>query len=48
MQGFNDVFWRNQNIVGIALECGICLGMAAVMTAIAVVVFKRRLATELG
>lgn len=48
MQGFNDVFWRNQNITGILLECGICLGMAAVMTAIAVVVFKRRLATELG
>ncbi len=48
MQGFNDVFWRNQNITGILLECGICLGMAAGMTAIAVVVFKRRLATELG
>lgn len=48
MQGFNDIFWRDQGILGILLECGICLGMAAVMTAIAIIIFRRRLATELG
>ena len=48
MQGFNDIFWRDQGLIGIALECGICLGMATLMTAIAIIVFKRRLATELG
>ncbi len=48
MQGFNDIFWRNQGIAGILLECGICLGMAAFMTATAVIIFKRRLASELG
>lgn len=48
MQGFNDVFWRDQGISGILFECGICIGMAALMTAFAVVIFRRRLATELG
>jgi len=48
MQGFNDVFWRNQGISGILFECGICLAMAAAMTIIAVIIFRRRLATELG
>ncbi len=48
MQGFNDIFWRDQGISGIMLECGICLAMTAIMTAIAIIIFKRRLATELG
>lgn len=48
MQGFNDVFWRNQGVSGILFECGICLAMAAAMTIVAVIVFRRRLATELG
>ncbi|MBK6766716.1 MAG: ABC transporter permease [bacterium] len=48
MQGFNDVFWRDQGIAGILLECGICIGMAALMTTVAVMIFRRRLATELG
>lgn len=48
MQGFNDIFWRGQGIVGIMLECGICLGMAAAMTIVAIIIFRRRLATELG
>lgn len=48
MRGFNDIFWRNQGISGILLECGVCLGMAAIMTGIAIVIFRKRLATELG
>jgi ABC-2 type transport system permease protein len=48
MQGFNDIFWRNQGIAGILLETGVCLSMAAIMTGVAIVIFKRRLATELG
>lgn len=48
MQGFNDIFWRDQGLAGIALECGVCLAMGALMTAIAVLIFRRRLATELG
>jgi ABC-2 type transport system permease protein len=48
MQGFNDIFWREQGLTGIALECGICLGMTTLMTTIAILIFKRRLATELG
>ncbi|MCB9357731.1 MAG: ABC transporter permease [Calditrichaeota bacterium] len=48
MQGFNDIFWRNQSLSGILLECGICLGMAALMTTLAVMIFRRRLANELG
>ncbi len=48
MQGFNDVFWRDQGIPGILLESGVCIAMAAAMTIIAVLIFRRRLATELG
>ncbi len=48
MQGFNDIFWRDQGIPGILMESGICLAMTAVMTVVAVMVFRRRLATELG
>lgn len=48
MQGFNDIFWRDQGIAGILFECGISLAMAAAMTVISILIFKRRLATELG
>ncbi|MBU0508119.1 ABC transporter permease [bacterium] len=48
MQGFLDVFWRLQPVSGIALECGILLGMTATLTIIAVSLFYKRLAIELG
>ena len=48
MQGFTDIFWRQNGIDGILLECGVLLGMAFVMLALAVLIFRRRLATELG
>lgn len=48
MQGFLDVFWRNQSLPGIAVECGILLGMAALLVSVAVVLFRKRLALELG
>ncbi|MFH1010039.1 MAG: ABC transporter permease, partial [bacterium] len=48
MQGFLDVFWRDQTLPGIALECGILLGMAALLTTIAVLLFRKRLAVEFG
>jgi ABC-2 type transport system permease protein len=48
MQGFLDVFWRNQSIGGIALECAILLGMAILFVSIAVLLFRKRLAVEFG
>ena len=48
MQGFLDIFWRDQTLPGIALECAVLLGMAFVFVAISVVTFRRRLAVELS
>ncbi len=48
MQGFTDIFWRQNGIEGILTECSILLGMAAVMISVAVWVFRRCLASELG
>jgi ABC-2 type transport system permease protein len=48
MQGFLDVFWRDQTLSGILPECGILLGMAVLLVGIAVVLFRKRLAVELG
>ncbi len=46
MQGFLDVFWREQNLAGIYQECGVLLGMAVVMVWVAVLIFRRRLVRE--
>jgi ABC-2 type transport system permease protein len=46
MQGFTDVFWRNQGVGGILAECGILLLMSFVFAGIAAVVFHRRLVRE--
>lgn len=48
MQGFTDIFWRSEGITGIMLECGILLAMSALMIGISILIFRRRLATELG
>ena len=48
MQGFLDVFWRDQTLSGILPECAILLGMAILLVGIAVVLFRKRLAVELG
>jgi ABC-2 type transport system permease protein len=48
MQGFLDLFWREQGVRGVALECGVLLGMALVLVTISVFLFRRRLALELG
>lgn len=48
MQGFLDVFWRDQSLPGIAFECSILIGMAALLVIIAVILFRKRLALELG
>jgi len=48
MQGFLNIFWRNHGVEGVATECGILLGMAALMVTISVLVFHKRLRTELG
>jgi ABC-2 type transport system permease protein len=46
MQGFTDIFWRNEGLSGILLECGILLLMSVVYAGIAAVVFHRRLVRE--
>jgi len=48
MQGFTDIFWRQNGVSGILPECGILLGMGAILIGFAVWIFKKRLATELG
>jgi ABC-2 type transport system permease protein len=48
MKGFLDVFWRQLTLQEILPECGILLGMAALLVTISVVLFRKRLATELG
>jgi ABC-2 type transport system permease protein len=48
MQGFLDVFWRDQSLPGILFECAILLAMAVVLVSIATVLFRKRLAVELG
>ncbi|MBI5059784.1 ABC-2 transporter permease [candidate division KSB1 bacterium] len=48
MQGFTDVFWRDQGVSGVVLEGGILLGFALVLVAVAIVMFRRRLAAELS
>ncbi len=46
MQGFLDVFWRDQSLPGIAVECGVLLLFGVLSAAVAVVIFRRRLAME--
>jgi ABC-2 type transport system permease protein len=48
MEGFHDIFWRNQSLAGILPEVGVLLGMAALLVTISVLIFHRRLRTELG
>jgi len=48
MQGFTDIFWRQNGVSGILEECLILLGMALIMFTVAVLIFRRRLASELG
>ncbi len=48
MQGFTDIFWRQNGIAGILTELAVLSGMAVLMIGVAVAVFRRRLATELG
>ncbi len=48
MEGFHDIFWRNQSLAGILPEVGVLLGMAALLVTISVLIFRRRLRTELG
>ena len=48
MQGFLDIFWRDQSIPGIVLECGVMLGIAFILISVSVVAFRRRLAVELS
>ncbi|MFZ5433361.1 MAG: ABC transporter permease [Calditrichota bacterium] len=48
MQAFLDVFWRAQGVAGVLPECGVLLGMAVLLVIVSVIVFRRRLAVELG
>lgn len=48
MQGFLNIFWRDQSLAGIALECTVLLGMALLLVTISVLTFRRRLAVELS
>lgn len=48
MQGFTDIFWRQDGIEGILMECGILLGMSVVLLSVSVAIFRKRLANELG
>ncbi|RPH93067.1 ABC transporter permease [candidate division KSB1 bacterium] len=48
MQGFLDVFWRAQGVSGILFECAVLTGMAALLVTISVLIFRKRLRTELG
>jgi ABC-2 type transport system permease protein len=48
MQGFLNIFWRDHGLGGIVTECGILLGMAALLVGISVFVFHKRLRTELA
>lgn len=48
MQGFTDIFWRQQGIEGILAECGILLIMAVVLMSVSAIAFRRRLGNELG
>lgn len=48
MQGFLNIFWRDHGVSGILTESGILLGMAALMVTISVLVFYKRLRTELS
>jgi ABC-2 type transport system permease protein len=48
MQGFLNVFWRDRGLSGVMTECAILLAMATLMVTISVVVFHKRLRTELS
>jgi ABC-2 type transport system permease protein len=48
MQGFLNIFWRDHGLGGILTECGMLLGMAALLVTVSVVVFYKRLQTELS
>jgi len=48
MQGFLDIFWRDQDLPGIVLELSVLIGMAVLLVVISVFMFRRRLAVELG
>lgn len=43
MQGFTDILWRDAGLAGIALECAVLVGMAALLLGIATVLFNKRL-----
>lgn len=42
MQGFQDIFWRDQNFMGILPESAVMLGIALAALAVAVVLFNQR------
>lgn len=48
MQGFTDIFWRQQGMEGILAECGILLMMAVILMGVSALAFRRRLGNELG
>lgn len=48
MAGFHDLFWRNQSLAGVLPEVAMLLAMAAVLVSASVLIFRRRLRTELG
>jgi ABC-2 type transport system permease protein len=48
MQGFLDIFWRDQSVRGIVAELGVLVMMALILVGASVILFRRRLAVELG
>jgi ABC-2 type transport system permease protein len=48
MQGFLDIFWRDKSLAGILPDIAVLLGMALVLVTISVLIFQRRLRTELN
>ena len=44
MQGFTDIFWRNQELPGIALELCVLTGMAVLFLSVSTWLFSRRFA----
>jgi len=42
MQGYQDIFWRDQNFIGILPESAVMFGIALVALAVAVVLFNQR------